>query len=538
MKFEYVCGGFGLLRRHFLTLCLCVSAVISLSCGSKPTDPRTVIPADSLVYLETADLGQVLDAITSNNKFQRLAKTQPDTSALNGIRLSIAVTGFQTDEHEAEGGAVLDFKPRFVAVAETNAWNYQALGFAERKLGEFVNDIYGGEVELITSDKHNGKYFTWTAKGGRKAFALVRGSLILFGNDETAIDNCVNVMNGGADSMAKNDTVSEFPTDALASGYVSEEGVAQIANIAGVSLAVGAGEAAEVKSFVARIVPEIVRNSVTEVTWTARRIENGGIEDSYLFATDLEVARALSESIAPAAEADLELSRFVPVDTVSTTRYNLTDPRIAWRGVLLTAAIKTDPASADLLRAFSPSLFEPYGIEEPEVFLGAVGGSLATVRFDAEGDEVAVAARIKDLAKLKQSVAKELDLSKPPVKFEGADLWRSKDGELAAAIVENTIVIGEATSVEKCLSARAAGRTFVELSDNTTIEKSKAAIITFARDPTADAQVVSAVSELKSDADQRIEHYTVESRFNLKGVERRTVSWFGLIGSMIERLDP
>src|SRR5690242_3909174 len=55
-------------QRSFLSLRLCVSAVIVFlaSCGAKPTDPRTVIPGDALVYLESNDLGRTLKAITDN----------------------------------------------------------------------------------------------------------------------------------------------------------------------------------------------------------------------------------------------------------------------------------------------------------------------------------------------------------------------------------------------------------------------------------------------------------------------------------------
>ena len=145
-----------------------------------------MIPADSLVYLESNDLGAVMKPITESPAFREAAKTVPDFSALNGVKLAVAVTGFETKEQPVtDENSVLSFQPRFVAVLDTNAWNFQALSFTENKLGEFINQIYGGEVTLETSDKHDGKYFVWTANDGRKAYALVQGSLIYFGNDET-----------------------------------------------------------------------------------------------------------------------------------------------------------------------------------------------------------------------------------------------------------------------------------------------------------------------------------------------------------------
>ncbi len=115
------------------------------ACSSKPTDVRTVVPGDALIYLETQDLGKALQAVTDNDAFRAAAKSQPDVSALNGIKVGVAVTGFETkDIPTPDGPTELNVQPRFVAVAETNAWNYQAIKVAENKLGEFVNDIYGG----------------------------------------------------------------------------------------------------------------------------------------------------------------------------------------------------------------------------------------------------------------------------------------------------------------------------------------------------------------------------------------------------------
>ncbi|NOT48871.1 MAG: hypothetical protein HOP17_14120 [Acidobacteria bacterium] len=205
---------------------------------------------------------------------------------------------------------------------------------------------------------------------------------------------------------------------------------------------------------------------------------------------------------------------------------------------MLTARTKTDQVSGGLLSVFSSSLFEPYGIEDAEKFLSSVGSSLQTVRFDVEGEEVAVTARIKDPEILKRAVAKELVLTKPPEKFKNADLWRSADGELAIAIVENRIVIGETKSVERCLEARNQGESLVAVSKNSRLESSSAAIVTLGGESDPGAALITAVAERKSEKDALKQIYTTETRFNQNGIERRTVSDFGLIGMIIARLDP
>ena len=214
----------------------------------KPVNLRALAPAETLVYLETNDLGKTLSAITENKNFAQLAKNKPDLWALKGIQLAVAVTGFETvqksesgETSEAGSGAVLDLKPRFVAVAETHAWNYQALSFTENKLGEFINQAFGGGVVLDAVDKNGGRWFTWSAEDGPKAFAFVQGSQVFFGNDEPAIEKCLAVKRGEAESLSAGARLPEAAENTLASGYISPDGVAQVSNIAAIGLAKRAG---------------------------------------------------------------------------------------------------------------------------------------------------------------------------------------------------------------------------------------------------------------------------------------------------------
>jgi hypothetical protein len=513
-----------------LRIFLFVASLLAISCGSQPTDPRSVIPADALVYLETSDLGTTLSAITDNPNFQRLAKSKPDLSALSGVKLSVAVTGFETSEQTVtEENSLLKFRPRFVAVAETNAWGWQTTRFVENKLGEFINDVYGGEIELEVTPRNDGRYYVWTAQDGRKAYALQQGSLVFFGNDDSAIDQCQAVKRGEAESIAKSGKVAEG--ERLAFGYVSPEGVGQIANIAGMALALGASEEDEVKSFVARVLPEILRNSVRDITWTATRNESG-VQDRIVATLDDESSSVFNETIVPAEQSALEVTSFVPETAVSATRYLLRDPQIAWRSVVFTARKKTDETSGALIAGFSSSLFEPYGVEDPEVFLSATGPQLLTVRLTPDNEDVAVVAAVKDVVKVKHSLAHEIIFTKPAENYSGADLWRSEDGELAAGFVGNFVAVGDAETVLKCLEAKAS-------SPDSELRKllvsSDAVSVTVGRvDPPL--KIVGLFSETQeAPADAPIV-YRTETRFNNKGIERRTFSDFGLLGSVLEHL--
>ncbi len=508
----------------------------AMSCGSKPTDPRTVLPADTLVYLESSDLGKTLSAITDNPKFQQLAKTKPNLSALNGVRLSVAVTGFETSEQQiTEDGFVGKIIPRFVVAAETNAWSWQTTSFVENQLGEFVNEAYGGEVQLEMTPRNDGKFYVWTSPEGRKAYALQQGSLVFFGNDETAIERCQAVKRGEIESIEKNPKIPGG--EHLAFGYISPDGVGQISNLAGISLAMGASEEVEVKSFVARVLPEILRNSIKEMTWTASKTDEG-IEDKVVVRLDDESSRVFAETIVPAPPAaEPGMTEFVPQLASSVTRYRIRDPQLAWRSVVLTARKRTDETSGTLIAAFSGSVFEPYGIEDAEMFLSSVGPQLITVKLGAEADDAAVIAAVKDRGKIRTSIAKELNFARPAEKQFGADVWKSEDGELAAGFVGDLIVIGDADVVAKCLEAKQSGENSHLVQQ---IASSDAAAVTAAVDPDSTSKIIGMLSEYKNENENENDRlkslYRTETRFNRIGLERRTVSDFGLIGSLIVQL--
>ena len=176
-----------------------------LSCSTKPIDLRSMAPADSLIYLETNDIAATLQPLIDSNAFVEAAKAKPDLSALKGVQLAIVVTGFEASEEQVnDANSVLNFKAHFVAIADTHAWQWQTNSFAENQLGEFVNKMYGGGVQLDTVPKNGGTEYVWSAEDGRKAYAFVVGSLILFGNDDSAIEKVQAVRRGESPTFAQN----------------------------------------------------------------------------------------------------------------------------------------------------------------------------------------------------------------------------------------------------------------------------------------------------------------------------------------------
>jgi len=528
-------------QRKFLniSLRLCVSAVLFafVSCSSPPTDLRTFVPADALVYLETGDLGKTLNALTESKAFQEAAKKTPDFSALKGMQVAVAVTGFEASENQVTAeNSVLNFKPRFVAIADTHTWNRYTLQFTEERLGEFVNETYGGEVSLDASDKNGGKSFVWMAKDGRKVFAFVKDSKIFFSNDETALEKSLAVFRGEADSLIKNESLAkmrETAKDSLAFGYVAPDGIAQISNLAGVSTAMDATEDDEGRSFIARVLPQILRGSVKEIFWSATKTE-AGIEDKYSVSLMPETTAVVKETLVPSAQNQTNSAEFLPSEVFSATRYNLQNPQIAWRSLLLVAGKNTDAMSAKILIAFSGSLLEPYGVADAETFLSAVDSEIWTANFDAEGDKSVAVVGVKDAEKVKKSIA-EINFKAAGEKRENAEVWKSADGTNAAAFVENKLILGETESVLKCLQAKQNGQNFTKSSAWKRFSETGAVAVTYGKDSTEKA--VEVLGEKKAENLQILTNFTTETRFNASGLERKTVSPFGLIGRILAQFD-
>ena len=504
-------------------LCIFAVVVVSISCSTKLTDLRSLAPADSLVYLETNDLAAALQPIVDSKGFTDAAKSKPDLSALKGVQLAVSVTGFETSEEQVnDESSVLDFKAHFVAIADTHAWQWQANSFAENQLGEFINKMYGGGVQLDTAPKNGGTEYVWTAEDGRKAYGFVTGSLIFFGNDESSIEKVQSVRRGESDAIAKTGKLPSY-ADNLAVGYVSSDGIGQISNIIGAQKAKESGEESEIQSFVARVVPQLLRGAITDATWTARK-SGEGIDDDVRLTLNSDIASVFNETLAPSQSIDFSLLDLAPADATTVTQYNLKNPQIAWRSVVLGTQKFTDPASGKIVAAFSDSFFEPYGVKNGEAFLGAVSPNIVTVKYDEE-DDVAVIARSNDQKQLSAALDSET------VKTPGSLIQFNEAG------LENVDLIGNSEIVAKCTEAHKTGKNVLKQPNDGDENASIPSIKTVGVDRETASMLANVLSERKGDNVSPVSRYVVETRFNKTGMERRLISEFGLLSSIITMLE-
>lgn len=522
------------LIKIFLCWALIIFPIIFLGAcrGSQKIEMRSLVPKDGLVYLETNDLAQTLESLTGGQAFQTLAAKTPDFSALKNLQLAVVITGFQTSGENS----VLNLTPQFVAVAETHRWSWQACVFVENQLDNFVRKNYGEEATRETTEKDSGRFYTWTAADKRQVFAFVEDSRIYFGNDAAAIEKCLAVRRGEAESLLVNESLTKiYSVDNLAFGYVSPEGIREIANLAAISLAVGTTEEPDERNFISQILPQILQKTTREIVWTANKTERG-IEDKFSIAPTMETLPDLKEILATGAATTNDAVNFLPPQFSAATRYKLKNPSTAWRGLIGTTAKNIDEARGNLLTRFSNSLLEPYGVADAETFLSQIDSEIITVQFDAESEKSATIVGVKDFEKLKTSISKEINFQAAPQMQGAAQIWFSADKTFAVAFVGNKLILGDGEGVLKCVSIGESERKSNKNRNFQQFSISDATAATFGTDYNSAEEIVEVLAGKKSDTGKLATFYLTETRLNGTNVERTTVSDFGLIGTIIKQV--
>ncbi|MCW5960026.1 MAG: hypothetical protein KIS76_07670 [Pyrinomonadaceae bacterium] len=520
-------------------LSVAVLAFLSVSCTSKKTELPGLVPKETLVYLETKDLGELLRTMTQSPRFKEIAAGTHDFSALDETPAAVAITGFETSEQQlTDENSSLNFKPRFAALIESGLWNWQTRGFVEEVLGDFVNETYGGEVVLETTEKFGGTWYEWKSRDGKSAFALVQNSLIFFGNDAASIEKCLAAARGETEKITadtKFTNAREDSKELVAFGYVSPDGVGQLANIAGVFAAVAATEEEAGRNFVSGFLPRLLRNTVSEVVWTARR-NRERIEDSYSFALPAKISEIFQETLQVSEKESSNLFEYVPADVESLTKYDLKEPLIAWRSAVLVAQDSAGAANPAIFAEFSKNLLNSYGISDAELFLRSVDSQLITVQITGDSDRVLTIASVKDFENLKRSLNESIDLRTRAETIGGAEVWRSKDG-FAAAFHGNILILGDFESVQRSLDTKAGGKKFSSDASYQYFSQKRAIATTFGTDLSSAEKIVRVLGTVKDDAVGGKSNFVVRTEIKDKRLVRTTISDFGLIGSMIAQFD-
>lgn len=537
------------------------------------------VPADSLIYLEANDLPDIASGVISTDAWKVLAPVAGIKSNLGNLswlsriaswtgigsadavvlsRAQIAVTVLGLDA--ADAGDTLKIKPRYALVVETHTGESRARAAVENRVGDFARRAYE-EPRIEQKEIDGAKFTTWIAPDGeRRIVAAVMGSVAIIGNDEGAVQACLAVRRNERPSLIGNPQVEEMRrrvggNDALAFGYVSPEGAAKLLEMAATAYAGQISSDPRAQSAAASMLPPLAKKILGGAGWSAR-LSEGAIEDRYFLGLQNGVATNLQSALAAQTNMTLTASELLPGDVYSLSRYNYREPAQAWRGLNSTIAAQADTLGSVLLTRLLDASLKPYGIEEPDNFLQAIGSEIVTARLDDSGSSTVTIVEVRDEKTLRDFVAKRLG-AKPKIETIGdAEMHVSNNEKQdASSFVNGRLLIGTAENVRRCLEARRLNQTLAaddvfQRSARIVSANNPVNVVTLTEDYASARTFITAIvmqrgvrerpaneTELENSLRQ-LRYVVSETRIVEGGFEKRTRSAFGQFGALASQFAP
>jgi hypothetical protein len=525
-------------------------------------------PANSLVYLESNSPLAVVEAIAetdgwnvvaqvigSSQKRSRQAWLQrfvgwtgigPVQSViLSRAQLAVVVTDLGTT---AEGDT-LKIKPQGAVLIETHTAESRIRAPVEENLMKLAQMTYGRPTLRRTSID-GVEFIEWTApEGSRQIIAAIVGSLVIVGNSEQSVKNCLTVSQQHGPSLKDDPDLQRMRRQlagdtALTFGYVPSVSSPRLLSV-GVPLILGrAPDDLELQ----RLLTTAAGKVLGSLGWSSRGFMKG-IEDRYLIALQPSVISRLKQDFQPVQRSS-QIQQLVPDDVYSVTYYKFEKPAGTWQDLKGTVASQLDVLAAILFSSLLKAALVPYGIDDPEKFLGAATADLVTLRLDQEERSVLIAG-IHDRESMHELVRKKMASSRKVGAGE-IEIFEDTQNEMAAAFVEDFVVMGSTIDVRRFIeTAKTKAAWGAERSQRVTFFvplSSKANIITYADDSVRVRSFISAIVAANGGRTEplvrieeligRLPYSATETTLGEQGIERTTRSPLGQFSTLLPLLFP
>lgn len=538
----------------------------------KQVDMAQYAPADSIVYLESNHPLEAGESIASTDVWKgldKLAGRPRETSRVGrwlqrfvgwtGIgpiesvilaraQLAIVVTQLGTSEE----GDTLRVKPEGAAIIETHTAESRIRSPAEQALKRLAEMTYK-KPTLRRTMIDGVEFIEWIApEGGRQIVAAILGSLIIVGNSEPAVQKCLDVtlhrrLSLKQDSELERMRLQLVGDQSLAFGYIPAGNSARLLSV-GVPLMLG--RAAGDSQF-ERLITASAPRVLGAIGWSSNSYMMG-VEDRYLISLQATIVARLKPYFGP-SKVNPQVQRIFPADVHSVTYYKFGNPVAAWQDLKTGISSQIDALSAIVFSSLLKSALLPYGIEEPEEFLGAVRGDVVTMRLDENGERSLLIAGVPDRAALRKLVSGKMLKNVRSVRAGNAEILEDSDGEIAVGFINEYVVLGHPLDVRRCADNAIAN--VMMLSDEKLRKmtffiplSTSANIVTYTNDADRVRSFISAVvtlegkSPLSSAAiEQLIEalpYSATETTLGERGLERTTRSPLGQFSTLLPLLVP
>jgi hypothetical protein len=416
----------------------------------------------------------------------------------------------------------------------------------ERRIEQFARVIYPQSTsKRVTVDGI--EFVEWISPDGRSIVAAFLGSVVIVGNDERVVRACSAVRRGAGQSLATSDNLKSIRSrlsgnTAAAFGYVSSAGLGKILASAAPLYVERISDSAQAQRLLAEAAAKVFQGAGWAATFNA-----GKVEDRYFVSLSPDVNGVLKEAFGTPPKETGNARIFLPSDTYSFTQYHLRDPRLAWRGLNRALSAHVDILGAVLLAPLLRAALWPYGIDDPEAFLGAIGQEIVTTRLDETESNSVLIVQASDEPSLQRLVQRRLGPRAHKETVASYEMYTSLEDSLSASFADQLLLMGPPESVRRCLIAKSQHSNLDQLrahqlSGNPVFSPPPLAV-TYARDGETVQRFLATVSQSQAmDQDKTLKAlsempYSV-SATNLSddGFERTTRSGFGLFAMIAAQI--
>jgi hypothetical protein len=524
-------------------------------------DMANYAPADSLVYVEVNSLVDITNALKQSAVLRPFlpfvaidsrptqgwtfsaarAGLAPTTAVVSSrAQAALVVTNIET----TEDGDSLHVRPEAALVIETQTskWRMKSSAFsAVQQLAQFA---YGGGTctELPGA---LGRIECIDPKSSRKIVAIIDGSVVIIGNSEKAVQQCLEVHQGKRPSLRTDQELAAARANlksesALAFGYVSQSNAAKLVSFAAPLLLGRAPGDGQLEELLSKNAGKILRG----IAWTSRSLD-GGIEDRYQIALEPEVIKRLEPAFDTAAATE-DFWKLVPEAFRSVTIYRSKDPRAAWSSLDSAVAVKLDAVSSVIVSALLKAGLASYSIDDPKQVLENLSSPVITLR-PVLGEDSLLLGRVKNEKALRAQLASTFAREANGQIVSGTAPELSRQSEFTALFADGFVIVGKTESVRIYL-AQLQNNEMLSPEHLETLQlknrEKSAAIVTYSNEQSSVESVITALAKFsgQSLSDKQISAIQekldnkvafTESSLNSSGIERRTQSAFGQFGNLI-----
>jgi hypothetical protein len=532
----------------------------------------TYAPADCLAFVEANDLTEVAQGIEGtqawkalagpvaarsnllpNRWFLRLARWtgigSPEAVLLARSQVAIVFTGAEANQ----AGSTLTVKPLATLVVETHTMQRRMRPTIEQHIEDLTRRVYG-QSRLSRKQVEGVDLSEWSSSDGtRHIVAAFADTVAIIGNDEPSVLHCLEARRGTRAALAGERQLDDLRQKVDAShanvfGFVSKVGVKSLLQAFALYRAGSSSDAVTVS----QIFSETVGNLVDGLGWSSRFVD-AMVEERCSIILSQGVADKLRGSFVPEDRLALGELPFIPSEAHSVSLYHFRDVEGLWRDLNSIIASHADLIGAIATRPMLRGLLKPYGIDNAETFVHAVGTRIQTVRLEENSPSVLVTEAL-DRQGLRKVALQRLG-AKPKTESVGDfELLLSKTDNWAVSFADNHFLSGPPEAVRRCLQAKAQSNS---LTSTDAFRRSQRLIdvslpitvLTFSDDQHAAISFVELFSEHErsafSTSATAIDEASKSLPFSVSivilkdaALEWTSRSSFGLVGSLLVTLTP